>query len=355
MPKESITLYYREGTSDKVYQAAIEEQDGGYVVNFAFGRRGSTLQTGAKTAPVPYEQAKRVYDKLVREKIAKGYTPGPDGTPYQHTDKQDRATGLLPQLLNPVDEAEVERLLNDPAFWMQEKVDGRRVLLRKADGAVTGINRKGLTIALPEPIAKEALALPGEFILDGECVGDRYYAFDCLARNSQKLADRPYRQRWGELIQLVPHGAAIQVLPTAATPANKRDVYEFLKAHRREGVVFKRHDAPYTPGRPASGGPWLKFKFVSTCSAIVAPGRPGKRSVALELLDGRKRVMVGNVTIPGRTPIPKPGQIVEVRFLNANPRGSLYQPVYLGVRDDVDVSACTIRQLKYRPVEDDEP
>jgi len=50
---ENITLYFKEGAADKVYQAAIEPQDGGYVVNFAYGRRGNTLTSGSKTtAPV---------------------------------------------------------------------------------------------------------------------------------------------------------------------------------------------------------------------------------------------------------------------------------------------------------------
>jgi len=66
---ERITLYYREGSSDKVYQASIEPQGEGFVVNFAYGRRGSTLQTGSKTSePVDYDSAKKLYDKLVREK-----------------------------------------------------------------------------------------------------------------------------------------------------------------------------------------------------------------------------------------------------------------------------------------------
>jgi bifunctional non-homologous end joining protein LigD len=73
---EQITLYYREGASDKVYQAAIEAADGGYVVNFAYGRRGTTLATGTKTtSPVSFDDARKIYDKLVREKAAKGYTP----------------------------------------------------------------------------------------------------------------------------------------------------------------------------------------------------------------------------------------------------------------------------------------
>jgi bifunctional non-homologous end joining protein LigD len=76
-PSKSITLYFREGSSDKVYQAGIEPKDAGFVVNFAFGRRGSTLKTGTKTAkPVDYQAALNVYDKLVREKMAKGYCSG---------------------------------------------------------------------------------------------------------------------------------------------------------------------------------------------------------------------------------------------------------------------------------------
>src|SRR5271154_6565052 len=129
---ENITLYFRQGSSDKIYQAAIEAKDGGYVVNFAYGRRGTTLQTGTKTqAPVDYAAAKGIYDKLVKEKTSKGYTAGEDGTPYQHTDKESRDSGLRPQLLNAIDEADVERLVCDDEYCAQEKHDGRCVLTRK--------------------------------------------------------------------------------------------------------------------------------------------------------------------------------------------------------------------------------
>src|ERR1039458_100460 len=51
-----ITLYYREGSTDKVYHAAIEPQGEGFVVNIAYGRRGSTRSTGTKTQiPVNYD------------------------------------------------------------------------------------------------------------------------------------------------------------------------------------------------------------------------------------------------------------------------------------------------------------
>ena len=63
---ENITLYYREGSSDKIYQCQIEPAGERFVVNFAYGRRGSTLNTGTKTnVPVEYDNAKRIFDKLV--------------------------------------------------------------------------------------------------------------------------------------------------------------------------------------------------------------------------------------------------------------------------------------------------
>src|SRR3989338_4820133 len=106
MTNESITLYYRKDGSDKVYKASLEACNGGsgYVVLFAYGRRGSTLQTWTKTtSPQPYEAAKKIYDRLIQEKTGKGYTPGEYGTPYKHTHLEQRDSGIRCQLLNPIE------------------------------------------------------------------------------------------------------------------------------------------------------------------------------------------------------------------------------------------------------------
>lgn len=176
---ERITLYYREGNSDKVYQCAIEASHGGFLVNFAYGRRGSTLSAGTKTsAPVDYDTARRIYDKLVLEKTAKGYTAGETGMPYQNTPKADRFTGITPQLLNPVDLSKIERLMTDDGWVMQEKFDGRRLLLKKEGDKVTAINRKGLVVGVASSIVHQAQKLYGDFLLDGECIGEVFHAFD---------------------------------------------------------------------------------------------------------------------------------------------------------------------------------
>ncbi len=354
---ESTTLYYREGSSDKVYQVAIEPTDDRFVVTFAFGRRGSTLNIGTKTpVPVDYEQAKSLYDKLVREKLAKGYTPGTEGTPYQHTSQAHRATGILPMLLNPIDEEEAAKLQADDLWCLQEKIDGRRVLIESVGEKVVGINRQGLAISLPTPIVVDVAGLPGDFTLDGECVGNNYHAFDLLARDGEDLRPLPLNRRLvelGSLLRSARHPNVIQVV-TAYQTAQKQRLHDLLKAANLEGVVFKLLAAPYTPGRPNRGGPALKHKFTATLSAVVSRIN-SQRSVEFRLLGKQGWQVAGNVSIPANQAIPKPFDVIEVRYLYAfRESGVLYQPVYLGPRCDIERNECITGQLKFKPVEDDE-
>jgi bifunctional non-homologous end joining protein LigD len=313
-----VTLYFKEGSSDKVYTAAIEPSGGGFVVTFAFGRRGSALQTGVKTAtPAPFEKAEQIFAKLVAKKTAKGYSPGEDGTPYQHTEMADRATGFVPQLLNPIDEEDVQQYITNREWWAQEKFDGRRVLIRRQSEQITGINRQGLVIDLPLPIVSAARAIGSQqWLMDGEAVGNVLIVFDLLESACVNLREQAYADRFKALAALVPAGeaASIRLVETAATTSAKRSMFRRLAAQKREGIVFKLRTAPSTPGRPASGGDWLKFKFVASASCIVAGNNGDRRSVSLELLDGSRRVAVGNVTIPPNADIPAAGTIVEIRY-----------------------------------------
>ncbi len=87
----SVRLFYRDGSSDKVYHVGINAVEGGYTVTFAFGRRGSALSAGTKTsAPVPMEKASQIYDKLLAEKTGKGYTPDGAGALFALTDYAGR-------------------------------------------------------------------------------------------------------------------------------------------------------------------------------------------------------------------------------------------------------------------------
>ena len=109
-----------------------------------------------------------------------------------------------------------------------------------------------------------------------------------------------------------------------------------------------RSDSKSVAGRPASGGSQVKCKFYATCTCLVA-AQNDQRSVRLHLFDDAgAAVSVGNVTIPSNKSIPNAGAFVEIRYLYAYRGGSLYQPAYLGERDDLEREACTISQLKYK-------
>jgi bifunctional non-homologous end joining protein LigD len=345
-------LYYRQGSSDKEYHVQLEPKGAGWVVNFQYGRRGSSLTAGTKTpTPVSQEEARKVFDRLVAEKKAKGYTEGEAGTPYAG-DSTKEVSGVVPQLLNPIDEEQVEALITDDDWCAQEKLDGRNRLLRIGEGRVEGINKLGLVVAVPQPIHDTALRF-GPGLLAGEEIGDRLHVFDLLELRGHDLRALSYKERYLELTNAFArlpshHQNAFAWVDTAWTAAAKRRMREDLQAAKAEGIVLKNVLAPYTAGRPNSGGPQLKLKFYETCSAIVAAVN-AKRSVALLLLwDAGESVGVGNVTIPPNKPVPQAGAIVEIRYLYAYPGGSLYQPVYLGPREDVDRAECTVDQLKFK-------
>lgn len=72
---KSIQLFYQEGNSDKVYYIELlETSDNAYVVNFKYGRRGSSLKEGTKTVfSVERGVAENIFTALEDEKRRKGY------------------------------------------------------------------------------------------------------------------------------------------------------------------------------------------------------------------------------------------------------------------------------------------
>jgi bifunctional non-homologous end joining protein LigD len=345
----SARLYYRDGSSDKEYHAAINSLDDGYTVTFAFGRRGGALNAGTKTtSPVTLEKARQIYDRLIAEKTAKGYTPDGSGAVFASTDYEKRVSGLVPQLLNAIEESAARRHLDDDAWCMQEKFDGKRIMTKVAGGQAEGSNRKGLSVPLLQEIATALASLP-DCVLDGEMVGDAYMVFDLLSLGDDDLRQRPYHERYQSLLDTIAGSSTVVVADTAWDQAAKETLYARIASAGGEGVVFKRVDGVSVAGRPASGASQVKCKFYATCTCIVAR-QNDQRSVHLHLVtDSGATVDVGNVTVPISKPIPQPGATVEIRYLYAYKGGSLYQPIYLGERDDLSPPDCTIAQLKYKP------
>lgn len=332
--KES-SLYFSEGPSDKEYHAQIVEVDGGHMVNFQYGRRGKPLTVGAKTdAPVPLSAAEKIFDRLVGEKMKKGYSTGVAGVAFQNPMTAERDTGYRPQLLETGTPELLENLRERNDWIWQEKLDGERRLVVRSSAEVTGANRNGLSVPLPEHLVAEILALPGgDFVLDGEAMGDAYAPFDIISCDEDPDGKRPYEDRLGDLftrLQASPQQHLLRV-PTAVGGAASIELENQIRQLGGEGMVAKHAHAPYTPGR---GPDQIKLKFTESVTAQVYRVNDG-RSVAICLTSPQgNRAPVGNVAIPANHEIPGVGSFVEVEYLYAFHEGSLFQPVYKGMRSD---------------------
>ncbi|MEO1054119.1 MAG: WGR domain-containing protein [Bacteroidota bacterium] len=107
---EQAILHFQQGNSDKVYEAEIcEVGKNEFVVNFRYGRRGTKLQEGTKTVfPVPYQEAKKVFDKLVSSKTSKGYQSAgaaPAASPTLPTQSSDNREELDEHILKYLQQA----------------------------------------------------------------------------------------------------------------------------------------------------------------------------------------------------------------------------------------------------------
>jgi len=353
------TLFFKDDRSDKVYIVEIVPEGNLFHVNFAFGKRIGTKQTGCKTSagPVPLAYAQPMFEALVNKKIAEGYLPGNDSGPVQYTAAlpKSEVTGMkiAPMLLNAITEAEALTLIADDDWLMQPKFDGERVQLHKTGTDVRGYSRKKLPVSLPKDVIAAALDTPVDFVIDGELIGDLFVCFDILEDGAFDHSQRPCVLRTGAVFTLWPHHEGIGIVssPTAYTTEEKQAFYETLRKNGAEGAVFKRKSASYKSGRPAKGGDARKLKFWATASVIVSRHNKGKRgetkrSVGIRLFDGRE---VGNVTIAANQKTPPVGSICEVRYLYCHDvGGKLIQTNFLRLRTDIDASDCTADQFEVK-------
>ena len=344
---QQVSLYFTNGNSDKEYHAQLEASGDGFVVNFQYGRRGGTLKSGTKTKePLTLEKAQKIYDKIIKEKTGKGYTTGEAGVKFQgNVDKKD--SGIAPQLLNELKtEVELIQYINDNNFYAQEKFDGERRMAKKTFKETIGVNKKGVVVALTEDIAN---SITEASTLDAEQVGNQLYVFDLRSYKGKNLETKSYDERLNILEKASENfGDNISTVYTAKTKEEKQALLKELQENNREGIVFKHKDHQYKEGRPNSGGDVFKYKFYKTATVRVSAHTEGKRSVQMEMLDKGKVVSVGKVTIPSNKDIPEVGALVEARYLYAYKGGALYQPTYLGLRNDQNEEDIDIKQLVYK-------
>ena len=348
MPIQSIRLTFREGSSDKVYNVQIEPDNHLYAVNAYYGRRGSSLKLAPQGSGLALDAAEALLAKTVNGKVAKGYKVDA-GADVVLGIREKTDTGLRPQLLNPIDD--VAPYLHDDDYFMQEKFDGERLMIRKSGASVVAANRKGQLVSIGSALACDLQSLTDEdYEIDGEIVDGVLHVFDMFSFIGIDLRARPYEERYRLLFCLQYNGKMVCAIP-AYIGDEKSVQFSALKERGAEGVVFKHRLSPHVPGRPASGGQHLKHKFWKSASCIVAGANEGKRSIAIEMIDAAsgRRVPVGNVTVKANQAFPPINSVCEVKYLYVvGEGGSLYQPEFLAVRSDIDPDECTTVSLAYR-------
>lgn len=193
------------------------------------------------------------------------------------TRRSDTPPPYRPQLALLVDEAP------DGAGWIHEvKYDGYRIGCALQRGRATLWSRRGKdwTAQFPE-IAAAARAIPARSaLLDGEVAavlpdgrtsfqalqnafsGDRrkllYFAFDLLSLDGEDLAGRPLLERKALLVRVLGDRAGI-IRYAPHVEGGGRAAFREACRLGLEGIVSKRADQPYRPGRNAT---WVKTKCV---------------------------------------------------------------------------------------------
>ena len=99
-----------------------------------------------------------------------------------------------------------------------------------------------------------------------------YMIFDLLYLDGHSLMDQPYEERRATLLELGLSGPSWQA-PAHHVGDGER-LLEASKAQGLEGIIAKRLDSPYTPGRRSSG--WVKVKNIRRTDAVIGGWLPGE-------------------------------------------------------------------------------
>ncbi len=294
-----------------------------------------------------------------------------------------------PQLASAAD------IAPDGGEWISEiKFDGYRLLARRERGVVQLITRNGLdwTARLPAIAAAIAGLGQGDLLLDGELVAlqpdgvssfhalqaalrDKrddtlfFYAFDLLHLDGHDLAPCPLADRKAVLAGLADWTAGL-LRYSDHVAGDAARVRKQACTMGLEGVICKRADAPYRPGR---GRDWLKIKCQGREEFVVLGwtkpqgARSGLGSLHLGFYDPEHRLHYVGGCGSGfadadldvmservkslASPPPKglllteekpptglnwvrPELVIEVQYIGWSGAGRLRHAVFLGLRED---------------------
>ena len=200
-----------------------------------------------------------------------------------------RVFDLAPMLASP---GSVDRLTGtDWAF--EGKYDGYRMLAEADHGRLRLQSRSGRDVTAEYPqlqplaasLAEHHVILDGEVVaLDGRGVPSfremqnraraariEFWAFDILSMDGRSLLRTPYRDRRRLLEKL---SAATNIAVPPLLDGDGPEALAYSRTRRWEGVVAKRWNSSYQPGRRSSS--WIKDKNWNTQEVVIGGWRRGE-------------------------------------------------------------------------------
>ena len=366
--KEQTLLSAPSNSGGKEYLVILgQNDDNTFSVIIKNGPAGNLRQQPEKAPYSDFDAARKAYTKAIEAKLKGSGSSiysivrqtSPSDNVIEISEVRAVTSPFGAQLLNSINTIEEAlELFATGQYMMQLKADGDRMsLLHKGSRVdqVAAFNRKGQCRDVPQSLSQflSSQAISEQFYLDGEIVKNVFYVFDTLlCPNAPTVSEQPYARRFVALREMLESlelsGEQIKLIPTIypedGIEAAKAFCDSVLSA-AGEGVVLKKINSKHAAGRPNSGGDFLKFKFLESSTCLVTKINQ-QRSVGISLYDvNGNEINVGNVTIPPSANIPSLGDLIEVQYLYAFTGGSLFQPVYLGKRSDLDRAECTLSQI----------
>jgi bifunctional non-homologous end joining protein LigD len=300
---------------------------------------------------------------------------------------------------------------DDPAWGFEPKWDGVRAIAEVAGGRVLMWSRNGNEISAAYPEVQDlADMLADATVVDGEIVAFRggrpsferlqermhlrdsrriallaienpvvYMVFDLLADAGDDLTGRPLSERRARLEDVIAPSERVQISPM--TIGTGEALFAAAREQHLEGIVAKRLDSVYVPGRRHPS--WRKIKVVHEVDAVIVGWRPGSGgrasglgSLVIALYDGDELRSVGSVgsgfdqrslgameellqlVAVDRPSLPtddiqdagsvhwvRPELVAVVEYREVTRSGHLRAPVFKGMRSDKPPSECTTDQL----------
>jgi DNA ligase D-like protein (predicted ligase) len=231
----------------------------------------------------------------------------------RHTLQPERKADFI----EPMECAVVSSLPEGPDWTYEVKLDGYRCIGVRTSRDTILYSRNGKNFNKRYPYIAEALGdLPVDTVVDGEVValddsgrpdfhrlqhfaaeGSRihYFVFDLLVWNGRDLTERPLSERrrlLKSLLQL--RSPRIRISEQWDIPPD--DMLDAVRQQQLEGVVAKRKDSLYEPGKRS--GSWVKLRINRGQEFVIGgfiPGSHGVDSIIVGYYRGKDLVYVARV------------------------------------------------------------